>query len=682
MTNTTLNMTLLLRRAAFTDSCLLKEGEPGYHTGTHELKIGQKDTNGNLIQWKDLPIANKSQIDTLISNAIAAHAAGYYTKQQVDDLLSAVNSAIGKVRSDLTAEVTARESADTELQNQINTKLTATDFTGWKSTHENGHAKSATEITSEITTAVNGEKSARESADNAINQKIGNKNDASTVDSIYGTIAKVKEDAFKEAASKASAAQSAAISSAESTAESKDVARAQAAQAALDAAVSALETKITTGDSTTLGSAKTYADDKVAAEAELRIAADNALGGRLNTVEAKLNNVSNVMDFVGAKTALPAEGSNQSGDVVVITAGDNAGKEFVYDDSREAGKKWVEFGSTSATDSAIADLKSRMEAAETNISTNGSAITTLGTTKLDAADFNSFNNGTSKTVSAIEADIVSKANAAKSSAITEAGKLDAALHTVISKEIDDDVSAAISDEVTRSNDYADKAESDAIATAASQADAKDAALKTAIEGVASTAKSSDSTIAGAKKYADEKAEAAQTAAVNTASADATSKANAAKEAAISAAATDATTKANNAKSGAISAVVGTANDDADDDTIKGVRKAFAAGDTATLTSAQTYADTVAANAVKNNITAGNTDIVITRPTSGDNKDKTVISHKVYGTGTYTKPDSVSDANFVTGINIENGHVTGASIKSLAEALSAMTFIFDGGTSAN
>lgn len=681
MANTTLNMTLLLRRAAFTDSCLLKEGEPGYHTGTHELKIGQKDTNGNLIQWKDLPIANKSQIDTLISNAIAAHAAGYYTKQQVDDLLSAANSAIGKVRTDLAAEVTARESADTELQNQIDKKLTATDFTGWKSTHENGHAKSATEITSEITAAVDGEKSARESADNAINQKIGNKNDASTVDSIYGTIAKVKEEAFAEAASKASAAQSAAISSAESTAEAKDATRAQAAQAALDAAASSLATSITKGDASTLTSAKTYADGKVSAEADLRIAADNALDSRLDTVEAKLTNVSNVMDFVGAKTALPAEGSNQSGDVVVITAGDNAGKEFVYDDSRETGKKWVEFGSTSATDSAVASLKSRMDAAETGISNNSSAITTLGTTKLDAADFNSFNNGTSKTVSAIEADIVSKANAAKSGAITEAGNLDAALHTTISAEIDADVKAAIDAEVTRSNTYADKAESDAITTAASQADAKDAALKTAIEGTSSDT-SSAKTIAGAKKYAEEKASAAQTAAVSTAASDATTKANAAKDAAISAAATDATTKANNAKSGAISAVVGTANDDADDDTIKGVRKAFAAGDTATLTSAQTYADTVAANAVKNNITAGNTDIVITRPTSGDNKDKTVISHKVYGTGTYTKPDSVSDANFVTGINIENGHVTGASIKSLAEALSAMTFIFDGGTSAN
>lgn len=681
MANTTLNMTLLLRRAAFTDSCLLQEGEPGYHTGTHEFKIGQKDTNGNLIQWKDLPIANKSQIDTLISNAITAHAAGYYTKQQVDDLLSAANSAIGKVRSDLAAEVTARESADTGLQNQIDKKLTATDFTNWKSTHESGHAKSATEITAEITAAVNGEKSARESADNAINQKIGNKNDASTVDSIYGTIAKVKEDAFAEAASKASAAQSAAISSAESTAEAKDATRAQAAQAALEAAVSDLETKITTGDSTTLGSAKTYADGKVSAEADLRIAADNALDSRLDTVEAKLTNVSNVMDFVGAKTALPAEGSNQSGDVVVITEGDNAGKEYVYDNTRPAGQKWVEFGSTSATDSAVAGLKTRMDAAESAISQNNSAITTLGTTKLDAADFNNFNNGTSKTVSAIETDIVAKANAAKAGAITEAGNLDTALHTVISKEIDDDVKAAIDAEVTRSNAYADKAESDAIATAASQADAKDASLKTAIEGASNDA-SSAKTIAGAKKYAEEKAEAARSSAVSTAAADATSKANAAQAAAEATAAADATTKANTAKAEAIAAVVGTADDGAETDTIKGVRKAFESADTTVLNTAKNYADGVAANAVKTNIKSGNDDIVITRPDSGDDAGKTIISHKVYGTGEYTKPDSVNDANFVTGVQIENGHVTGATVKSLAEALSAMTFIFDGGTSAN
>ena len=34
---TTLNMTLLLRRAAFADSCVLQAGEPGYHITTKEF---------------------------------------------------------------------------------------------------------------------------------------------------------------------------------------------------------------------------------------------------------------------------------------------------------------------------------------------------------------------------------------------------------------------------------------------------------------------------------------------------------------------------------------------------------------------------------------------------------------------------------------------------------------------
>lgn len=73
-----------------------------------------------------------------------------------------------------------------------------------------------------------------------------------------------------------------------------------------------------------------------------------------------------------------------------------------------------------------------------------------------------------------------------------------------------------------------------------------------------------------------------------------------------------------------------------------------------------------------------TDVVVTPGENG----KVTVAHKVYGTGTYTKPDSVSDTNFVTGVTIENGHVTGASVQSLASALMGMTFVFDGGNSSN
>lgn len=89
MAETTLNMKLLLRRAEFVDSCVLAEGEPGYHTTTKELKIGDGTTT-----WVNLPIANKTQIDALISSAITSHAAGYYTKEEVDDLLEAAAGSV------------------------------------------------------------------------------------------------------------------------------------------------------------------------------------------------------------------------------------------------------------------------------------------------------------------------------------------------------------------------------------------------------------------------------------------------------------------------------------------------------------------------------------------------------------------------------------------------------------
>ncbi len=659
---TTLNMTLLLRRAEFADSCVLKAGEPGYHTSTKEFKIGDGGTT-----WAALPIANKTQIEAIVNAAIAAHAAGYYTKEEINAIKEALDSKdtelLGKINENagaIAAEAQARSAADTQIR---------TDFA----------AADATTL-----------QSAQGYADTKKSEVIGASTDGKAANTVYGAkafatdaVATAKSEAISAAAadatSKANTAEanakahaetkaSAAETAAKNYADSQDSALHTAITSEIGSAKTELEGKISSGDATTLASAKTYAEEKVAAEAELRIAADNALDGRLDTVEAKLNNVSNVMDFVGAADALPEEGSNHSGDVIVITAGDNAGKEFVYDDSREAGKKWVEFGSTSATDAAVAELKDRMDAAEEDIGENASAITTLGTTKLDKSTYETYINGKTMSDDELKSYADGKASAAQAAAEAKAAELDTALHTVISKEIDDDVKAAIDAEVTRSNSYADKAEEDAIATAASQADAKDAALHTTITGEIATAK--QEAIDAAAEDATSKA--------NTAEANAKSYADTKKQEAIDAAATDATTKANTAKSEAISTVVGTTGDSADDNTIEGVRKAFAAADTTVLNTAKAYADEKVAGAVTK-VTAGNADIVVT-PAEGTGN--VTVAHKAYGTGTYTKPDSVSDANFVTGVTIENGHVTGASVKSLAEALSAMTFIFDGGTSAN
>ena len=73
MAETTLNMKLLLRRAEFADSCVLALGEPGYHTGTKEFKIGDGSTT-----WANLPIANEAHFANYktIQEAIAAVETG------------------------------------------------------------------------------------------------------------------------------------------------------------------------------------------------------------------------------------------------------------------------------------------------------------------------------------------------------------------------------------------------------------------------------------------------------------------------------------------------------------------------------------------------------------------------------------------------------------------------------
>ena len=61
MADIKLNMMLLLRRGKFAETYVLKEGEPGYHTESKVLKVGD-----GVTIWKDLPFANQSQVNALI----------------------------------------------------------------------------------------------------------------------------------------------------------------------------------------------------------------------------------------------------------------------------------------------------------------------------------------------------------------------------------------------------------------------------------------------------------------------------------------------------------------------------------------------------------------------------------------------------------------------------------------
>ena len=148
------------------------------------------------------------------------------------------------------------------------------------------------------------------------------------------------------------------IATAQSTA---DTAKANAATAQSE--VDALE-KVVAELTTTVGNNKTAAETAVSNEAKARDDADKALGQRITDLQTALGNIENVMNFRGAFASTSACETPVEGDVIVITAGDDTGKEFVYD-----GSKWVELGNVDAQQAAISDLQDRMDDAEGRLDT-------------------------------------------------------------------------------------------------------------------------------------------------------------------------------------------------------------------------------------------------------------------------------------------------------------------------
>ena len=130
-------------------------------------------------------------------------------------------------------------------------------------------------------------------------------------------------------------------------------------------------------------------------------AADSAIDGRIDSLESALNNVSNVMDFVGVREVTISEGvitvtpnsgeTFNKGDVVV----NRTGKEFVYD-----GTKWCEFGDTSALSTSVSNLQSDVSDIEAQLEGISGKVTDYVTNQIN--NVNSTAEGLDTRIKAIE----------------------------------------------------------------------------------------------------------------------------------------------------------------------------------------------------------------------------------------------------------------------------------------
>lgn len=174
----------------------------------------------------------------------------------------------------------------------------------------------------------------------------------------------------------------------------------------------------------------TGAPESLAAETAERIEEDGKLDAKITALSKEIGNLTNVMNFRGAVTSFDTITDPVEGDVITFSAevkdGDEvvvkAGSEWVY-----SGNIWVEIGTASASDAAIADLKSRMAAAEGDIDQAQSDISAIGANKLDKTTYEDYIAGKSMSDEALKGYADDVAGTAKSEAITKAEQLDSEL---------------------------------------------------------------------------------------------------------------------------------------------------------------------------------------------------------------------------------------------------------------
>lgn len=121
-----------------------------------------------------------------------------------------------------------------------------------------------------------------------------------------------------------------------------------------------------------LSAKDTALEGAITKEVEDRTEADKAINTAIDDLKKAIGNMTNIMNFRGAVESKTAITDPVEGDVIAVTAGDDAGKEFVY-----SGGEWIEFGSVTAQDSAIKALQDRATSLETKMTTVEGKLNTI-----------------------------------------------------------------------------------------------------------------------------------------------------------------------------------------------------------------------------------------------------------------------------------------------------------------
>lgn len=241
-----------------------------------------------------------------------------------------------------------------------------------------GHAATKAYVDSAASTAKSG---AEATAQGYVNTLKGNSTDSADTVSVYGAIAKAAAAATaasnandnangRAPTSHASTATTygagtssnyghVKLSDSTTSTSASSAGVAATPKAVNDARTALIGTSSSASSTDTIYGAKKYADEKVATVAT-----------NLGTLEGKIGNLSNIMNFLGTTTSDVKQDATITSividsDTVTAVKGDvvvKGAKEFVFD-----GAKWQEIGDVSAQATAISGLQTRMNTAETNI---------------------------------------------------------------------------------------------------------------------------------------------------------------------------------------------------------------------------------------------------------------------------------------------------------------------------